>query len=759
MAKSLIIVESPAKAKTLKKYLGPSFSVKASVGHVKDLPARRLGIDIEQDFAPEYVTIRGKGKVLQELRAEAKKAERIFLAPDPDREGEAIAWHIANELEGADQDQIYRVMLHEITQKGVTEALEQPGRIDEDKVAAQQARRLLDRLVGYKISPLLWKKVQRGLSAGRVQSVALRIICERDQEMAAFESEEYWTLDADMDASEPPQFRSRLFAIEGEKAKISNETDAQRIVDDLQDATYTVASVKKSKRRRNPSPPFITSTLHQYAARKLHFSARRTMRVAQQLYEGLAVGDEGEVGLITYMRTDSTRISNEAVQEAQQFITETYGQDYVVSKTRKFKNQKAAQDAHEAIRPTSFLRTPEQMAAYLSDEQLSLYTLIWKRFVASQMSSAVFDHTTVDVDAKQYRFRATGSIMRFAGFTTLYEEAAPEPSAQDTDTEGKNHTLPPLQEGEQVAVQELLPKQHFTQPPPRFTEASLVHELERLGIGRPSTYASILSTLRDRKYVDDTDRKFMPTELGVMVNELLVQCFPDILNVSFTADLEDKLDKIEGGEHNWVETLQNFYDPFVVDLQNAAETMRDVKKEFEETDEVCDKCSKPMIIRWGRFGRFMACSGFPECKNTRELATASENREAAKPAPTVDVKCDLCGEPMALKRSRFGEFLACTGFPACKNTKPAAVEMDCPLDGCGGQIVQRRSKRGRSFYGCTNYPTCTFSAWQRPVAKTCPQCQTPYLLEKRGKNDANATLSCPSKECDYSEPAGTASVA
>ncbi len=759
MAKSLIIVESPAKAKTLKKYLGPNFSVKASVGHVKDLPARRLGIDIEQDFAPEYVTIRGKGKVLQELRAEAKKAERIFLAPDPDREGEAIAWHIANELNGADHDQIYRVMLHEITQKGVTEALEQPGRIDEDKVAAQQARRLLDRLVGYKISPLLWKKVQRGLSAGRVQSVALRIVCERDQEIAAFESEEYWTLDADINASEPPQFRSRLFAIEGEKAKVSSDAEAQRIVDDLQDATYTVSTVKKSKRRRNPSPPFITSTLQQDVARKLHFSARRTMRVAQQLYEGLAVGDEGEVGLITYMRTDSTRISNDAVQEAQQFITETYGKDYVVSKPRKFKNQKAAQDAHEAIRPTSSLRTPEQMATYLNDEQLSLYTLIWKRFVASQMSSAVFDHTTVDIDAKQYRFRATGSIMRFAGFTTLYEEAVPEPSAGDTDTEGKNHTLPPLEEGERVTVQDLLPKQHFTQPPPRFTEASLVHELERLGIGRPSTYASILSTLRDRKYVDDADRRFTPTELGVMVNELLVQCFPDILNVSFTADLEDKLDKIEGGEHNWVETLQNFYDPFVVDLQNAAETMRDVKKEFEETDEVCDKCSKPMIIRWGRFGRFMACSGFPECKNTRELAPATENGEAAKPAPTVDVKCDQCGEPMALKHGRFGEFLACTGFPECKNTKPAAVEMDCPLDGCGGQIVQRRSKRGRSFYGCTNYPTCTFSAWQRPVAKTCPQCQTPYLLEKRGKNDANATLSCPSKECDFSEQADAAPVA
>jgi DNA topoisomerase-1 len=442
---------------------------------------------------------------------------------------------------------------------------------------------------------------------------------------------------------------------------------------------------------------------------------------------------------------------------------ETYGQAYVVSKARKFKNQKAAQDAHEAIRPTSVLRTPEQMANYLNDEQLSLYTLIWKRFVASQMSSAEFDHTTVDIDAKQYRFRATGSIMRFAGFTTLYEEAAAEAPAQDADTEGKNNLLPSLHKGEVVTLQELLPKQHFTQPPPRFTEASLVHELERLGIGRPSTYASILSTLRDRHYVDDSDRKFVPTELGTMVNELLVECFPDILNVSFTADLEDKLDKIEGGQHNWVETLQNFYDPFVVDLQRAAETMRDVKKEFEETDEVCDKCGKIMIIRWGRFGRFMACSGFPDCKNTRELPAAKENAEEAKPAPAVDVKCDVCGKPMALKRGRFGEFLACTGFPECKSTKPAAVEMDCPLDGCGGQIVQRRSKRGRSFYGCTNYPTCTFSAWQRPVARTCPRCQTPYLLEKRTKQEPMGLLVCPSKTCDYSEKieseADTASVA
>jgi DNA topoisomerase I len=757
MAKSLIIVESPAKARTLKKYLGSDFSVKASVGHVKDLPARRLGIDIDHNFAPEYVTIRGKGKVLQELRTEAKKAERIFLAPDPDREGEAIAWHIANELNQTPQDQIYRILLHEITPKGVTEALRQPGRIDEDKVSAQQARRLLDRLVGYKISPLLWKKVQRGLSAGRVQSVALRIICEREQAISDFEPVEYWTLDAEMAVDDPPPFRSRLFAIDGDKAQVSTEAEAQAILADLQDAAYHVAGVKKSTRRRNPAPPFITSTLQQEAARKLYFSARRTMRVAQQLYEGLALGTEGEVGLITYMRTDSTRVSAEAVAEAKQFIEQEYGREYVVAKPRVYKKQKAAQEAHEAIRPTSTLRTPEHIGAYLSDEQLSLYTLIWKRFVASQMSSAVLDHTTVDIDAKQYRFRATGSIMRFPGFTTLYEEAAPEASTQDTDTEGTNSTLPPLTEGQAVATKALASNQHFTQPPPRFTEASLVNELEKLGIGRPSTYASILSTLRDRKYVETQDRKFSPTELGTMVNELLVECFPDILDVQFTAQLEDKLDKIEEGQYNWVETLQNFYDPFVVDLQNAADTMRDVKREVEETDEVCEKCQRPMVIRWGRFGRFMACSGYPECKNTKELATDSHGIIAA-PAPPVDVTCDVCGKPMALKRGRYGEFLACTGFPECKTTKPAAVEMDCPEAGCGGQIVQRRSKRGRTFYGCTNYPTCTFSAWQRPVGKSCPQCQTPYLLEKRSKNALNAVLQCPSKTCDYSEVEDVASV-
>jgi DNA topoisomerase-1 len=750
MAKSLIIVESPAKARTIKKYLGADYTVKASIGHVKDLPERRLGIDIANNFTPEYVTIKGKNKILRELRAEAKKAERVFLAPDPDREGEAIAWHIANELHHIPKDQIYRVLLHEITRKGITEALQHPSRIDEDKVSAQQARRLLDRLVGYKISPLLWKKVQRGLSAGRVQSVALRIICEREQAIEAFQPQEYWTIDADMTAADPPPFRARLHAVQGKKAKVATAAEADRIVADLQAAHYKVTRVKKTTRRRHPAPPFTTSTLQQEAARKLRFTAQRTMRVAQQLYEGLALGNEGEVGLITYMRTDSTRVAAESIQEAQQYIQERYGKAYVATQAHKHKKQKAAQEAHEAIRPTSVFRLPEHLRPHLSTEQFALYTLIWDRFVASQMSSAVLDHTTIDVEAKQYLFRATGAVLRFPGFTTLYEESAPETARGDTDSEGQNHTLPSVVVGQEIQVTALIPAQHFTQPPPRFTEASLVSELEKLGIGRPSTYATILSTLRERQYVQDHERKLVPTELGKTVNAMLVENFPDILDVQFTAQLEDKLDKIEDGQHHWVETLQNFYEPFAADLAQATRKMRDIRREVEESGEVCEKCHKPMVIRWGRFGRFLACSGFPTCKNTRELAADTPTNAAAT---SVEATCEKCGRPMVLKRGRYGEFLACTGYPECKSTRPVTVVMACPEEGCPGHIVQRKSRRGRTFYGCTHYPHCTFSTWQRPVPKVCPQCQSPYLLERRAntKHAKGPVLQCPSQTCGYHE--------
>ena len=754
MAKSLIIVESPAKARTIKKYLGAGFTVKASVGHVKDLPEHRLGIDIAHDFAPEYVPIKGKKKLLQELRAEAEKAERVYLAPDPDREGEAIAWHIASELQPRPSDHIYRIMLHEITKKGITEALQHPGRIDEHKFSAQQARRLLDRLVGYKISPLLWQKVQRGLSAGRVQSVALRIICEREQEIQAFQSQEYWTIDATMAVANPPPFQARLHTISGKKAEVTIEAEARRIVADLDAVHYTVTEVKKTTRRRNPAPPFTTSTLQQEAVRKLRLSTQRTMRVAQQLYEGLALGAEGEVGLITYMRTDSTRLADEAVQEARQYIHEHYGKEYVPTQPHKYRSQKAAQEAHEAIRPTSVLRTPEQVKPYLSAEQHALYTLIWNRLVASQMSSAILDHTTVDVTAKQYIFRATGAVMRFPGFTALYEESQAEPVRSDTDAEAHNRLLPPLLVGQEVQVTKLVPNQHFTQPPPRFSEASLVSELEKLGIGRPSTYASILGTLRERRYVEDKERRFIPTELGTTVNTLLVESFPDLLNVQFTAQLEDKLDQIEEGKCDWVATLHAFYEPFVAELQQATHTMRDVRKEVEETEEVCEKCQRPMIIRRGRFGRFMACSGYPECKNTRQLSTTVPAQAPA--APSVEVTCEQCGKPMALKRSRYGEFLACTGYPKCKATKPIVTTvMDCPVESCGGTIVQRRSRRGKTFYGCTNYPRCTFSVWQRPVPHACPQCAAAYMLEKQTKKQG-VTRQCPT--CKYQEavPAGVA---
>lgn len=739
MAQSLIIVESPAKARTLKKYLGTSFTVKASLGHVKDLPEKRLGIDIEHGFTPEYVAISGKKRVLQDLRTEAARAERIFLAPDPDREGEAIAWHIASELR-TPSERLYRILLHEITQKGIHEALQHPGRIDEHKVSAQQARRLLDRLVGYKLSPLLWKKVQSGLSAGRVQSVALRIICDRERIIQAFEPQEYWTIDADMAVAEPPPFQARLHTINGAKAQIAVEADARRIVDELHQARYAVSNIKKSARRRQPAPPFTTSTLQQEAARKLRFAAQRTMRVAQALYEGLALGTEGEVGLITYMRTDSTRLAEEAVQEARQYIQAHHGKEYVATGTRKYKKQKAAQEAHEAIRPTSVLRTPEHVQPYLNAEQLALYTLIWKRLVASQMSPAVLDHTSVDITANQYMFRATGAVMRFPGFTVLYEESQPETPVQDAEEGGQNRALPPLTVGQEVEVKAVVPNQHFTQPPPRFTEASLVQELEKLGIGRPSTYAAILSTLHERKYVQDQERKLVPTELGTTINSLLIEHFPDLLDVQFTAQLEDKLDQIEEGQQDWVQTLHDFYEPFAVTLENATHKMRNIKREVEETDEVCEKCQRPMVIRWGRFGRFMACSGYPECKNTRELSAVDAPPTAA---PTEAGTCEQCGQPMALKRGRYGEFLACTGYPTCKNTRPAAgVVMPCPQAGCGGTIVQRRSRRGRIFYGCTNYPRCDFSAWQRPVPQPCSQCQAPYRLEKPTKMQG-MVLQCP----------------
>ena len=818
MAKSLVIVESPAKAKTINKYLGADFVVKASVGHIKDLPEKKLGVDIEHDFEPEYVTIKGKTKVIQELKDAAKQADSIYLAPDPDREGEAISWHIAEELKKSKgmTKNIYRVMFNEITKKAVAEAIEHPGQIDTHKVDAQQARRILDRLVGYKISPLLWKKVQKGLSAGRVQSVALRIICEREKEIAAFVTEEYWSITARLAAKQPPVFDAKLFKIGAKKAEIANEEQAKAIIAEVKNHRFVVHDVTKKETRRNPVAPFTTSTLQQEAARKLRYSSKKTMSIAQKLYEGIDVG-EGPVGLITYMRTDATRISDEAMSEARQYIGEKFGSAYLPAKPHTYKTQKAAQEAHEAIRPTSVYREPEKIKQHLSDEEFRLYELIWKRLLASQMQPAVMDVTTIDALAGKYLFRATGSVLKFAGFMKLYIEGADPQSDQDQEQEQaqeKDVLLPPVEKGDALDLKDLMPKQHFTQPPSRYTEASLVKELEKQGIGRPSTYSTIISTIVDRQYVAIQARKIVPSELGMLITDLLVQNFPHILDVSFTANLEGQLDKIEEGEVNWVKSLHEFYHSFHQELERAASEMRNVKEEREEmTDEKCDKCGSPMKIKYGRFGKFLACSAFPKCKNTREYAdsaAAAPNADAApegNPAPEIQETCENCGKPMVLKRGRFGSFLACSGYPECKTTrkiakgkngetvvKPAPQMTDekcekcganllkrhgrngeflacsnypkckftkplgssgtgvkCTNEGCPGEFTQRRGRFGRFFYSCSRYPDCKATLQDKPLPRVCPKCHAPFLLEKWNKETEQTYVTCSNKACDYTE--------
>lgn len=820
MAKSLIIVESPAKAKTIHKYLGSNFLVKASVGHIKDLPPKKLGVDIEQNFQPEYVTIRGKNTVIQELKEAAKHVDSIYLAPDPDREGEAISWHIAEELKKSKHvtPHIYRVMFNEITPKAIAEAINHPGPININKVDAQQTRRILDRLVGYKISPLLWKKVQKGLSAGRVQSVALRLICEREREIQAFVSEEYWSITAQLEGNVPPAFEAKLIKIGQDKAAIANEEQATAITKDLRrpQVQFLVESVTQKETRRKPVAPFTTSTLQQEAARKLRFSAKKTMTIAQKLYEGMEIGEDSPVGLITYMRTDSTRISDDALQETRTYIEEKFGKPYLPAKPHSYKTQKAAQEAHEAIRPTSVYREPERLKAYLSKDELNLYTLIWKRLVASQMKPAVMDVTTIDILAGTYLFRASGSVLKFAGFMQLYIESTDASSDQENNQNGngsqngeKDVLLPPLEKGEKLNLLDLISKQHFTQPPPRYTEASLVKELEKCGIGRPSTYASIISTILDREYVSREERKLIPTELGLLITDLLVENFPQILNVGFTANLEEELDKIEEGELDWVQSLQTFYQSFSQELERAAREMRNIKKEREEiTDEKCEKCGNPMKIKYGRYGKFLACSNFPTCRNTKPLDGSEEETNGgtgaeASAEPETQEVCEKCGKPMTLKRGRYGTFLACTGYPECKNTKKivqnkngaktvkAVVETDetcekcgaklviregrygkfyscsnypkckfvkpvgtgvkCPEEGCGGELVQRRGKNRTFFYSCSNYPACKYSLKNKPVPRACPQCQAPFLVEKWDKHTEQTFIACANPQCDYAE--------
>ena len=736
MAKHLVIVESPAKAKTLGKYLGRDYQVKASIGHVVDLPKSKLGVDIENDFETEYTVIHGKNAILNEIKQAAKDKDTIYLAPDPDREGEAIAWHIAQKLGHPKRKNVRRVLFNEITKKAVLDALRHPRDLDQNLFEAQQARRVLDRLVGYRLSPLLWEKVRRGLSAGRVQSVAVRIIVEREREITAFVPEEYWTVEARLEAGQPPLFTARLAEVDGQKVEKQLKLDTRERVDEilrgLDGATWTVAKIEKKERRRHPTPPFITSRLQQEASRKLGFQPSRTMRIAQRLYEGVELGEEGAVGLITYMRTDSTRISGEAIAAVRDYIPQRFGPEYLPAEPNVYRSKKDAQDAHEAIRPTSMEWDPEKVGPHLEREELALYTLVWNRFVASQMASAVYDATSVDIEAATCRFRATGQVLKFDGFIRVYTEGQDDRTpADDEDAEGQ---LPPLTEGEVVQLHELVPEQHFTQPPPRFTQATLIKELEEKGIGRPSTYASIMGTILNKEYVvEDEQKRLRPTELGGLVTDLLVESFPDVLNVEFTAGMEDDLDLIEEGKEPYVAAMRRFWTPFAKDLERAQVEMRDVKREERPTDLVCERCGKPMVIKWGRRGEFLACSGYPECRSTTNF-TRDENGKIRPAEPEVtDEMCEKCGRPMQVRFGRFGKFLGCSGYPECKNVqplfKPVPTGIKCFV--CGqGELHERRSRRGNTFYSCNRYPDCTFVAWDKPVAEPCPRCAAPFITEK-----------------------------
>ncbi|HVP54468.1 MAG TPA: type I DNA topoisomerase [Candidatus Eisenbacteria bacterium] len=803
MAKGLVIVESPAKAKTIQKYLGGGFEVEASLGHIKDLPKKSLGVDLENDFATEYEVIPGKEKVIARLKKLAKGAGAIYLAPDPDREGEAIAAHLAEELGGERIDgkktkksdtPIRRVTFNEITKRAVQDAFQHARDIDRNLVDAQQTRRVLDRLVGYQVSPLLWDKVRRGLSAGRVQTVALRLIVEREREIKAFVKEEYWTIAAHLIGAKPPQFTANFIGIGDEKTRIQNGEDAEKLRSALEEAEWSVRSVDKRERRRNAAPPFTTSKLQQDAARKLRFSVKRTMMIAQRLYEGIDLGDEGTVGLITYMRTDSTRVSNDAIAEVRQLIAKDYGPEFCPESPNFFKSKKDTQDAHEAIRPTSAARHPEAIRKYLQEDEFKVYKLIWQRFVASQMNPAVFDQTAVDIDANSggtnYRFRVTGSVLKFEGFLKVYEESK---EGKDEEDEALKHKLPVLTEGQKLTLKSLDAEQHFTEPPPRFNEASLVKELEERGIGRPSTYSAIISTIQERQYVQKLGGKFIPTEIGLVVTDLLVENFKDIFDFQYTARLEEELDEIEDGKEAWTNALAEFYKKFEKDLHYAEKHMENVKRMEKPTDEKCERCGSPLVIKWGkhgsffacsaydkndpnsctftkenpidlpdldsadlqettqeeycencgrpmvlkrgRFGQFMACTGYPDCKTTRRL-------DQAKKVPDIplDEKCPQCGRSLLIRHGRFGEFISCSGYPDCKYVKQNLIGMKCP-ECKDGDIAEKKARRGNFFYGCTNYPKCEFTSAFKPVAEECPVCKSPYLLEKTLKD--GIYLVCP----------------
>lgn len=752
MTKPLVIVESPTKVKTIKKYIGNQFNVAATSGHLKDLPPKEIGIDIEGRFTPQYVNIKGKSNVIKTLKSAASGAEEIYLAPDPDREGEAIAYHTADILKKKGR-KFHRVLFHELTERGIKDAISHPQELNPHRYDAQQARRILDRLVGYQISPLLWRKVLGGLSAGRVQSVAVRIICERERAIQAFEPEEYWSITADLEANTPPPFSAKLAKKDGKKIKITNEAGATEILNEVRSAEFRVESVTKKTIRRTPLPPFITSKLQQEAIRKLKFSAKKTMIVAQQLYEGIELAPGEPVGLITYMRTDSTRVADEAANEALQLISETFGNDYAINKPRIFKNKNKAQDAHEAIRPTSVRNTPEKVAPFLSKDQLALYTLIWKRFVASQMSQALIDQSSIAIRANAYTFTVSGSTVKFPGFMALYMSVD-----EKLESDKEKQVLPELSEGAVLKLIRLDPKQHFTMPPPRFSEASLVKELEENGIGRPSTYANILTTIREKGYVELVNRYFRPSELGFIVNDLLVNNFPTVLDVAFTAKMENDLDRVETAEIDSYGILHDFYEPFKKRLEAAKDTMLNVKGVGIPTGLECPLCKKQLHIKVGKNGPFLACEGYPECSYSRNYERDEKGRiHPIEPSieQATGKTCEKCGKPMVVKQGRFGEFLACSGYPACKYTESivsnksgSSTGVKCPEKDCDGEIVERRSKRGKIFYGCSRYPDCTFASWDKPVAEKCPVCGAEYLVEKTTKKEGKL-LVCLTKECGY----------
>ncbi|MBZ5614137.1 MAG: type I DNA topoisomerase [Acidobacteriia bacterium] len=846
MSKGLVIVESPAKAKTIQKYLGKGFTVDASYGHVKDLPKSSLGVDVESDFETEYVVIPGKEKVLAKLKKLALSADHIYLAPDPDREGEAIAAHLADELgedtgkkkkgkkaakkktdDIGDGARIRRVTFNEITQRAVKAAFEHPRDIDKNLVDAQQTRRVLDRLVGYQVSPLLWDKVRRGLSAGRVQTVALRLIVDREREIKAFEKKEYWTIDAHLAANKPPAFDARFLGKGEEKVEIPNGEEAERIRLALENADWVVRSAEKKERRRNATPPFTTSKLQQDSSRKLRFSVKRTMMIAQRLYEGVELGDEGLVGLITYMRTDSTRVAPEAITEVREYIAGEYGANYLPGSPNTYKEKKEVQGAHEAIRPTSVVRHPDQIKQYLQEDEFKVYKLIWQRFLASQMNPAVFDQTSVDIDAKPpqqaktglppqsgnpsrsgdpgksasdvFWFRVTGSVMKFDGFLKVYEESK---DTKDEEDEELKHKLPPLEAGQKLTLKSLLPEQHFTEPPPRFNEASLVKELEERGIGRPSTYATILSTIQERMYAQKVGGKFVPTEIGMVVTDLLVENFKDIFDFQYTARLEEELDEIEEGKQTGNDALTEFYQKFSKDLRYAEKHMENIKRMEKPTDEKCELCGAPLVIKWGkhgsfyacstydkenpdsckftkenpinlpdldsadmqetaqeeycencgrvmvlkrgRFGQFMACTGYPDCKTTRRL-------DQGKKVPDIplDETCPLCKRNLILRHGRYGEFTSCSGYPDCKYVKQNFIGVKCP-ECKEGELVEKRARKGNTFYGCGNYPKCKFTSAAKPVAEKCPDCGHEYLVERIRKD--GTVIACLNKDCDYERP-------